>query len=243
MLRRSMMLALGTLALTAAPAGAATFTNATPITIPISDETFVNASPYPSDIAVSGVSGPVTDVNVRLNGFSHTFPDDVGIVLVGPGGALMLMIGATDLGTPQPASNLNITFDDSAAAFAPNDSALASTSYKPTNNHFIPGSDNFPAPGPGTAYSDPGPNTGGTATLASTFGGTSANGTWSLFVRDFLGTSQGGLIAGGWSLDFPNPTAAPPTKAAKKCKKAKKKGKKGGAAAKGCKKKKRKKRR
>jgi hypothetical protein len=184
----------------------------------------------------------VTDVNVRLNGFSHTFPDDVGIVLAGPSGAsLMLMVGATSVGTPQPASNLNITFDDSAATFAPNDSALASTSYKPTNNHFIPGSDNFPAPGPGTAYSDPGPNTGGTATLASTFGGASANGTWRLFVRDFLGTSQGGSIAGGWSLDFPNPATA--GKPAKKCKKAKKKGKKGAAAAKGCKKKKKGKRR
>jgi hypothetical protein len=178
-------------------------------------------------------------VNVRLNGFSHSFPDDVGIVLVGPGGALMLLSGATSVGTPQPASNLTITFDDSAAGFAPNDSPLASTSYKPTNNHFIPGSDDFPAPGPGTAYSDPGPNTGGTATLASTFGGTAANGTWRLFVRDFLGTSQGGAITGGWRLAFPTPTI--PGKAGKKCKKAKKKGKKGAAAAKGCKKKKKKK--
>src|SRR5437870_4780263 len=63
------------------------FTNSSPITI--NDAS--TATPYPSTITASGLgtSIPATagSVKVTLNGFSHTFPDDVGIVLVGPTGA------------------------------------------------------------------------------------------------------------------------------------------------------------
>lgn len=44
------------------------------------------ATPYSSTIEVSGVSGSIVSVVVRLNGLSHTFPDDLDIVLVGPSG-------------------------------------------------------------------------------------------------------------------------------------------------------------
>src|SRR4051812_34105625 len=67
------------------------FTNSTPITI--NDNT--TANPYPSTIAVSGLSGtiPTTpgSVKVTINGFSHTFPDDVAMLLVGPTGAALLI--------------------------------------------------------------------------------------------------------------------------------------------------------
>src|SRR5215204_714286 len=43
------------------------------------------ANPYPSEINVQGLSDPITDVNVTLNGFSHGFPDDVAVQVVSPG--------------------------------------------------------------------------------------------------------------------------------------------------------------
>src|SRR5215813_10739977 len=46
-----------------------TFSNTNPITIPLVG----NASPYPSSIAVSGLSGTITSVTVTLTGFNHTF--------------------------------------------------------------------------------------------------------------------------------------------------------------------------
>ena len=200
------------LAIAPAAAGAATFTNGGAINT--NDST--DGTPYPSAIVVSGQSGTVTDVNVRLNSFTHPRPFDVGIVLVGPGGeALQLMDAVTDFGPPgQPASNLVITIDDEAPTQMPFLPPLASTSYRPTN-YVV--SDFFPPPGPGLAYGNPGPAGGGTQTLSSIFDGTSPNGTWSLFVRDFVSANTG-QIAGGWSLVFPDAPASSAAKK-KKCKK------------------------
>src|SRR5450830_1850830 len=54
-----------------------------------------NASPYPSDISVAGLgtlsSTSANPVQVTLNGFSHTNAGDVGVVLVGPTGAALLL--------------------------------------------------------------------------------------------------------------------------------------------------------
>lgn len=170
-----------------------TFTNNTPIVIPSSGP----ASPYPSTINVSGIGTiPNTpgSVQVTLHNFNHTFPEDLGIVLVGPtGDALMLFDGA---GGGTPAVNLTFTISDTAANYFPT-TALSSGTYKPTLYYL----DSFPAPGPGTSYANPGPSGGGTATFASVFGGTNANGDWNLFVFDFVG-GDSGSISGGWSITF-----------------------------------------
>ncbi len=50
-----------------------TFTNSTQINIPVTGLTRGAADPYPSNVTVSGLTGTVTDINVRLNGLSHTF--------------------------------------------------------------------------------------------------------------------------------------------------------------------------
>jgi hypothetical protein len=39
------------------------------------------ASPYPSDINVAGVLGAISDVKVTLIGVTHTFPDDIDVLL------------------------------------------------------------------------------------------------------------------------------------------------------------------
>jgi len=195
----------------ASTASAAVFTNPAPITITdVANGTPDTGSPYPSSIVVGGL-GSVTDVNVTLFSYSHTNPDDIGVLLVGPGGqGLELMSGA---GGIEDASGLQFTFDDSAAAQLPSDGALAAGTYKPTGYDRLI----YPAPGPGLAYNNPGPDRGGTATLASTFNALPANGTWNLFVRDTYDMDSG-AIAGGWALDL---TAAPLAKKKKKCKKRK----------------------
>ncbi len=215
--------------LSAGYASAATFSNTAPITIPSTGPT--NAAPYPSSINVAGIPGPITDVNVKLNGYTHGFPDDVGAALVAPGGQALLLMDC--VGDTTNAANLTFTFDDSAAMQAPNAGLLSTGSFKPANH--CGNLDMFPAPGPGTAYGNPGPNPVGTATLASSFNGGIANGVWNLYVRDFV-AMESGQFAGGWSLEIqPSPLVV--TKK-KKCKKKKKKRRAGTAKKKKCKKKK-----
>jgi subtilisin-like proprotein convertase family protein len=193
----ALVVGIGTLVVSASASAApvATFSNPQPISIPA----FGTASPYPSTITVTGLSGLTTDVNVSVKQFSHTFPKDVGIVLVGPGPggqALLLQDGA---GNAVDVSNVTTTFDDQAAGSLPDTAPWSSGLYKPTNH--ISGPDSFPAPGPGTSYGNPGPAGGGTATLNGTYPAINPNGTWKLYVNDFV-ASESGSIAGGWSLQF-----------------------------------------
>jgi subtilisin-like proprotein convertase family protein len=173
------------------------FTNSNPITI--NDRT-ANANPpglgslYPSNITVAGMSGTITQVKATVNGLSHTFPDDVDILLVGPGGQRTILM--SDAGGDPDLSGVNVTFDQNAATL-PDAGPITTTSYRPANyggnTNIEPGGvDNFPAPAPG--------QTNYTADL-SVFNGTVPNGTWQLFVVDDENVDTGS-ISGGWSLDI-----------------------------------------
>jgi hypothetical protein len=173
----------------AAPAlaGASTFSNSGAITIP----DFGTATPYPSTISVSGLSGTISDVNVTLTGFSHTSPLDVDILVVGPTGASAELFDGAGGGSP--VSNLNFTFDDGAASMLPcSSTAMSSGSYQPTDCFPLDlGVDVFPPPAPAGPWDQ----------LLSAFNGTDPNGTWSLYVVDQL-PGVSGSISGGWSLDI-----------------------------------------
>ena len=73
------------------------FTNPSPITI--SNLNAAAASPYPLTATVSGL-GPILDLNVAVNGLSHTFPSDIGILIVGPGGQKVVLMNLTGGSTP-----------------------------------------------------------------------------------------------------------------------------------------------
>ncbi len=176
----------------------AIFTNPTAITVGTGLPN--NGSLYPSPIAVAGLTGTIPStpgsVKVTINNFSHTFSDDLGIVLVGPtGAALLLQDGAGD---DPDMVGVTYTLSDSGAAALPNLTAWTAGTYKPTAYY---SGDSFPAPGPLLAYGNPGPINSGTATFSSIFGGTNPNGTWNLYVRDFV-NGDGGMIAGGWTLEI-----------------------------------------
>jgi len=166
----------------AGQAASDTFSNTGVITIPVSG----TANPYPSTIAISGLTHAITDVNVTLHGFSHTFPFDLGVLLVGPTKASVVLMGRNGLGNS--VSNLTITYDDAAASSIDcNLGDFVSGTFKPAD--CLPNLHPFASPAPAGPW----------GTLLSVFNGTNANGTWSLFVQDFA-NPDGGSIAGGWTL-------------------------------------------
>lgn len=147
---------------------------------------FGPASPYPSTIAVSGLTGTVSKVTVTLTNLSHTYPDDIALLLTGPGNRfVMLMSGA---GGGNPVGNLSLTFDDEAAEGLPDNTLISSGSYQPTRFSVLA---SLPAPAPVGPY---------LSSLAG-FNGIDPNGDWSLYAYDD-GTSDSGQILGGWSLSL-----------------------------------------
>ena len=54
--------------------------------------------------------GIITEAAVTLDRFSHTFPRDVDVLLVGPGGQSVVLM--SDVGGSIDATGLTLTFDD-----------------------------------------------------------------------------------------------------------------------------------
>jgi len=165
----------------AAQAAVVTLTSSGPITIPFSGSQGA-ASVYPS-IINSAVAGALVNVNVTLTRLSHTFPDDLDILLVGPGGQSVLLM--SDTGSSLDIVDVNLTFDDSAANSLGDNSQIVSGTYKPSN---YGGIDIFPAPAPAGPY----------GSLLSAYNGLAAAGEWRLFIFDDLGGDIGSLAS--WSI-------------------------------------------
>ncbi len=187
---------LAALALPSTAATAATNSFSNPGAIAITDNS--PATPYPSNVAVAGQCGTVTDANVTLRNLSHSYPDDIDVLLVSPAGKKTLLMSDAGGGTDLVGATLS--FDDAAAALLPNDAAITSGTYKPTDNDAL--TDVFSAPAPAGPY---------LASLAE-LNGTAPNGTWQLFVRDdnLTDGGSGGSIAGGWTLTLATADCPPP---------------------------------
>lgn len=165
------------------------------------------ATPYPSNIVVSGLTGTVTNITVSLSDLDISRPRETDVLLVAPTGQTLLIMG--DVGGLTAINNVNLTFSD-AAATSLSGAAITSGTYRPTDEIADVNPDAFPAPAPAGPYNRPAPT--GTATLASTFNGINPNGTWSLYVvDDAQGGPVPGSITGGWSLDITVSAASVPT--------------------------------
>jgi large repetitive protein len=185
-----------------AVAAVVSFSNTSTILIP-SSGTDGTANPYPSEITVSGFSGTIRDVNLTLKGFRHTYPDDVGVLLVGPTGQSALVM--SDSGSEFGVVGLRLVLDDEATNSLPDnneDGVITDGPYKPTQGtdqrtdgefegNLVP----HPFPQEGTTP----PPTGDYGTTLSVFDGTDPNGTWKLYVVDDTGFDKGRL-ARGWKL-------------------------------------------
>lgn len=171
---------------TAVPPAQQSFTNTNNTHVPAGGTTSGVASPYPNTLNISGL--PATGVTVKsvsINGYSHSFPDDVDLVLVSPSGQSVILM--SDAGGATDATGQNFTFDDAAAATLADAAFNASGTYRPTN---FGAGDTWPAPGPGGSPS---------STTLSSFTG-NPNGNWNLYAVDDL-TGDVGFIA-TWSITF-----------------------------------------
>jgi subtilisin-like proprotein convertase family protein len=175
-----------------------TFTNGNQIRIPadrISGGTGGKADPYPSTINVSGFKR-VTDVNVTIRFATHTNPDDLDVLLVGPTGLKAILW--SDAGGTNTITGTTLTLDDQAQVFLPDSGQIAAQKYMPSN--YEVGVDNWP----GVTQND--------NRLLSTFDGTNPTGEWKLYVYDDAqqpdtGDRNGaGVFNSGWSLEITGTT-------------------------------------
>jgi uncharacterized repeat protein (TIGR01451 family) len=160
------------------------FVNTTPIQI-LDDRA---AIPYPSTITIPNLGGLITTISVTLSNFSHGYPDDVDILLVGPRGEQAVLM--SDAGGNLPATGVTFTLSDAASVAVPDAGPLVSgATYRPANYAGVETGDFFPPPAPPPPY---------TNSALAVFLNTSPIGEWSLFVVDDTSLDAGTL--GGWSL-------------------------------------------
>ncbi|HEV2813782.1 MAG TPA: Calx-beta domain-containing protein [Solirubrobacteraceae bacterium] len=172
---RALLGALAAVLLAAAPASAETFgpTGAVPI------ESAASSSALP----VSGLAGPITDVNVLLHDIDHARADDIDILVQSPTGSrLVLMSDACGAGA---LINGDLKFDQVATASLPAAGPCDDGLYDPTDH---------PPPDSWTVNPFYG--------SLDDFNGEVANGTWSIEVIDDDNAGQTGSVNGGWSLEI-----------------------------------------
>jgi hypothetical protein len=162
-----------------------TFTSTAPITLPGSGI----ASPYPSEIVVSGLKkGKILDVNVLINGYSEPVPDDIDVLLAAtqlPGSNAIIM---SDVGGAQAINNVNLVLDDAATSPLPDAGPIVSGTFQPTN-----------ASGSADTFPSPAPTPSGNS-LLSVFNNQNPNGTWQLFINDNAGNGAGSINS--WALQI-----------------------------------------
>lgn len=177
-------------------AAAASPTHASQTAGPITVRDNAVALPYPSSLTVTGMP-TISTLALTLQGFTHSYPADVDILLVAPNSQSVLVL--SDAGGSNAVSNLRLRFVDGAAPAT--SSRLVSGNYAPTdivNGAACNPSDAFSAPAPG----------GAPGSTFSTLNGIDPNGEWTLFVRDDCGADVGSIAC--WSLNFGSFEAATP---------------------------------
>jgi subtilisin-like proprotein convertase family protein len=107
--------------------GTGVFENASFIPIEESD----TAALYPSSIEITEVPGAIKQLAVTLRGLSHTLPDDLDILLVGPSGKGVVLF--SDAGGSTPANDLNLTLSDQAEFAVPDEFRLLPGTYRPAD--------------------------------------------------------------------------------------------------------------
>ncbi|MEZ2320602.1 MAG: DUF4347 domain-containing protein, partial [Microcoleus sp.] len=155
----------------------------------------VLATPYPSAIDVSGVTGKVDSVTIALNnvqtfdgsGVNSGGAQNLNLLLVGPEGQNVVLMSYV---SPAPLNSVTLKLDDNAASFlstlssSPVPTTIASGTYKPTNyssNNFIDVySFSYTSGTPTPTGAPEGPY----GSALSVFNKTNPNGTWKLYAVD-----------------------------------------------------------
>ena len=172
------MVAAVALAPSSASAATVSFRNSAEIAVPDAG----TASKYPSTVNVDNLRGPVTDVQVTLNGLSHTRPRDLDVLLVAPNGSRSVLM--SDVCGDGDLSNRTFTFHSNGGLPDMGDAECPNPNYADSNRG-IP--DNWP-----------GVILGGGDELAN-WHKKVIQGAWKLYVVDDE-AGDSGTIARGWSL-------------------------------------------
>jgi subtilisin-like proprotein convertase family protein len=144
------------------------------------------AAPYPPPIAVANNTalGRISKLRVVLSNVSHTFPDDIDVLLQGPDGQTVLLW--SDAGGSTDLVGTTLTFED-GAPLMPDAGPLPAGTYGPTN---IGTGDTFAAPAPAGPYGN----------TLSRWNNARPFGFWNLWVVDDAAADIGSI--GNWALEI-----------------------------------------
>ena len=154
-----------------------------------------------STIEVSGLAGPVADVNVNLIGITHgpNSSQDMDVLLVGPEGRSALIL--SDVGGNTTTTNVTLVLDDQQPDQLPSNATLTNGFFQPTN-----------IGSPDTMNLGSGPITPPSGASLGVFNGIDPNGTWRLWAYDDEPNGSprsGGGINGGWALTITTANGVP----------------------------------
>jgi hypothetical protein len=144
--------------------------------------------PFPSSIQVRGFKkGKIVDVDLVLRGLIAQHPDDMDVVLVGPGDRFAFVMSDAG-GATEVDDAITLRLDDQASEFLPDSGSLASGRFKPSNYEIPdPGWENILGVNEGPRQ-------------LSTFNGINPNGEWGLFTHSDADPGTIFVIADGWQL-------------------------------------------
>ena len=143
------------------------------------------ARPYPAGIHLGGIAGQVRGITVTLYSLQHTYPGDLEVLLVGPGGQSAVLMANVGGGVDVSAT---LTINDGGQAMPLSGTLTSTVTYRPTS-YGLTG--DLPPSAPAGPY-------GGSL---STFYGSDPNGVWRLYIYDTFG-SDGGYLLHGWGLQI-----------------------------------------
>jgi hypothetical protein len=153
------------------------------------------ADEYGSTIDVSGMGGRIVDVNLILRNVTHDRPEDMSVMLSHAGRAVVVMRQAGDESALAPA---NIVFDNDANEFIPDNAPIVG------NRAYVPR--DYDAAN--TSFGGGAPTANDTGNLRlDFFNGVTANGDWTVWVRDDRAQNAGSLD--GWQLEITPTTQSP----------------------------------
>jgi hypothetical protein len=193
--RSAVVLAALVAAILAGTAGATVFANAASIAFPPGG--IGSATPYPSNVTASGLTGGLASITATITNLSHSFVSDVDILLVGPTNHTVVLMSDVGGINGTGVNPITLTFSDGAAGGLSCSAAPVSGTYKPTDCAESTSQCN---PVPPDAWPGPAPS-GPYGTAMGSMLGAPVNGTYSLYaVDDCAGDT--GSIAGGWSINI-----------------------------------------
>lgn len=143
------------------------------------------ATPFPSVKHVTGAPANVSKVTVTLKGFTHSFPDDVLIMLLHQPTGLTCYLLA-NAGGNIAANNIDVVLDDAAGSQIPDAGPMVAGTFQ--CSAYLPAAA-LPSPAPAAPY----------GVNLSVFNGIDGNGSWAIFAGDDSSLNSG-QIALGWDI-------------------------------------------